>query len=555
MIISIVPGDRGTTEPLKAGFLDGGDIATPETLAGPLVGTAGAPATSEVPAIADGVAGTPLRAFADLFYFRVWPLPAVLDVQNPKRNIPIPFKLWNAFLASNTLNVITPTDLTGVTIDLVVTTVFPRLALETVNAEIGDTAPIAIDGRFAFDFSLGDTSLRFIALLADILPIVADGQVVETFDWLTDVLPSYNNSEQRIALRQRPRRSFSMSLLIGDDAERKLLYDKLFKTAALTVITPSYQYQSRLKVATVVSDNKVYTNTRRADLRAGENVLIVTKDGVFFLYEIDEVFADYVTITTAFSQVIDKGATVCGAFPGRFPNKTGLAMAARGGQCNITVNMIDSRAQVSWPDNGVEVPTFGGKPLLLRNPLADDQTAEAFDAGLDVIDNETGKPSYFTSWGQPFIEGGRKYLIQSLFDQDDLEFWRNFLDTVRGSQKTFYTPTYREDLIRKEGGIFLSGQIAIEGTTYVSQYFPFTPYQQLQIETTVGTFEVKIATAENLGDYSLLHFVDPIVPDISAAEVIRISYLMLCRLGTDRVTLTHIADHTIVDLSLRMANA
>jgi hypothetical protein len=552
---SIIPADRGTTEPIAAGFLDGTAIAAQIGDGKRLAGAGGAFLTSDAPAIADAASGTPLRAFADLFYFRVWPIPAVLDVQNPKRNIPIPFKLWNAYLTSNTLDVITPTDLTGVTIDLVVTTVFPRLALEVVNAEIGDTAPVAIDGEFAFDFSLGGTALRFIALLADILPIVADGQIVETLDWLTDVLPSYNNSERRIAIRQRPRRSFGMTLLIGDDSERKVLYDKLFKTAALTVLTPSYQYQSRLKVATVIADNKIYTNVRRADLRVGENVLIVTKDGVSFLYEIDAVFADHVTITTAFSQEIAKGAIVCGAFAGRFPNKTALQMAARGGQCNITVNLVDSREQLAWPDNGVAVPTFGGKPLLLRNPLADGQTAEAFDVGLDVIDNETGKPSYFSAWPQPFIEGPRKYLIQSLLDQDDLEFWRNFLDAVRGSQKTFYTPTYREDLVRKEGGVFLTGQIAIEGTEYVTQYFPLTPYQQLEIETTVGTFQVKVATAENLGDYSLLHFVDPIGTDVSDAEVTRISYLMLCRLGTDRVTLTHIADHTIVDLSLRMANA
>jgi hypothetical protein len=551
---AIIPADRGTTEPIKAGFLDGTAIAAQIGDGERLAGVAGALATPDTTDLPAGVSGTPLRAFADLFYFRIWPIPAVLDVQNPKRNTPVPFKLWNAFLTANTLNVITPTDLPDITLDVAPGLVFTRLALQTVNAQIGDDAPINIDGNFDFAFDFSDTALRFIAILADILPIQADGSIVETLEWKTDILDNYDGSENRIAVRPRPRRSFSMTLLIGDDAERKTLYDKLFKTAALTVIAPSYQYQSRLKVATVPADNKLYTNVRRADLRVGENVLIATKAGEFFLYEVAAVFADHVTVTTAFSQVIDKGAIVCGAFAGRFPNKTGLQMAARGGHCNITVTMVDARAQVAWPDNGVAVPTFNGKPLLLRNPLADGNTSEAFDVGLDVIDNESGKPSFFSSWTQAFVEGARQYLIQSLLDQDDLEFWRNFLDEVKGSQKSFYTPTYREDLIRFEGTNFLPGEITVVGTEYAAQYADLPPYAQLELVTSAGTFHVKVSNAENLGDRSRIHFVDPIEVDISDAEVTRISYLMLCRLGTDVVKLTHTADHTNVDLSLRMAN-
>jgi hypothetical protein len=550
----IIPADRGTTEPIAAGFLDGTAIAAQIGDGERLAGAGGGFLTSDAPAIADGVSGTPLRAFADLFYFRIWPIPAVLDVQNPKRNTPIPFQLWNAFLDANTLNVITPIDITDVTLDIPLGTVFPRLALETVNAEIGDDAPIEIDGHFTFEFDLGVTDVRFIAVLADILPIQADGSILETLEWKTNVLTNYDGGENRIAIRPRPRRSFGMTLLIGDDAERKVLYDKLFKTAALTVIAPSYQYQSRLKVDTVVTDNKLYTNVRRADLRAGEDVLIATRDGEFFLYQVDEVFADYVTITTAFSQVLAKGAIVCGAFPGRFPNKTALQMAARGGQCNITVNLVDSRDQVAWPDNGVDVPTFNDKPLLLRNPLAGEQAAEAFDVGLSVIDNETGKPSFYSGWTQAFVEGPRQYLIQSLLDQDDLEFWRNFLDAIKGSQKSFYTPTYREDLQRQAGTNFFTGEITVEGTEYATQYDGLAPYAQLEIVSSAGTFHVSVANVDNLGDRTKIHFVDPIEADLTDAEVTRISYLMLCRLGTDVVKLTHTTDHTIVDLTLRMAN-
>ncbi len=555
MILSMFGADRGTTNPTKVGFITGAAIPTPtEPAANVLPGAPGALLTPDTTDLAPAATGRPLRGFADLFYFRIWMLPRILDAQNPKVGVPIPFQIWNAYLKPNELQGLNAIDATGVTLDLLPGEILPALALRTVNALIDEDAPNTIDATFEFDFALGSSALRFLAILADILPIEPSDGIVEVLEWKTNILQNYDGSEQRIALRPRPRRSFLVELRLNDDADRKKLYDKLYKTAALTIIAPSYQYQSRLKVKTVPGDNKLYTNVRRADLRVGENVLIVTKDGEFYLYEIEGVFADHVTIATAFSQALQKGSIVSGAFRGRFPNKSGLAMANRGGRAKLSIKLEDSRDQVAWPDSGVSVLTFSGKPLLLRNPLADGETNEAFDVGLDVIDNETGKPAYYSSFTQPFVEGTRQYLVQSLFDQDDLEYWRTFLDLVRGQQKAFYTPTYRHDLKRVVEADFLQTKITIEGNDY-SQFFASPSYRQLQLETSVGTYQVAIESIEADGLNTVLNFVDPIPVDVSAATVERISYLMLVRLGQDTVSLTHRNSYSIVDLNLRMAVA
>jgi hypothetical protein len=146
---AIIPADRGTTEPIKAGFLDGTAIAAQIGDGERLAGVAGALATPDTTDLPAGVSGTPLRAFADLFYFRIWPIPAVLDVQNPKRNTPIPFKLWNAFLTANTLERDHPDGRTGITLD-----VAPGLRLYPAGTSDGQrsrsatTAPINIDAFF-----------------------------------------------------------------------------------------------------------------------------------------------------------------------------------------------------------------------------------------------------------------------------------------------------------------------------------------------------------------------------------------------------------------------
>lgn len=551
VIIGLVPGNRGGSEVVPAGWADGTGVpgterdgATPN-----LAGTIATPDTTDLP---DAASTAPLRNFMDLFYFRVWSIPRVLDAQNPQINSPIPFRLWNSYLVPNTLDALTSTGADGLEISIAEEDTLGALELRMVTVTITEDAPYQIDATFNFDFSLGGTALRFLAQLADILPIEADSGIIERFEWLSDILPSYDGTEQRIALRGRPRRSLVVKLTLQDDADRKALYDKLYATIAQSVIVPAYQYQSQLKVSTVIGDNKIYCNPRRADLRAGESVILVTRDGTFFYYKVDQVFADHVTISTAFSQVIPKrGTKVVGGFTGRMPDGTSIGMNALGGQATITVNILDSREQIAYPDWSSTLPTMKGRPMLLRRPMANAEAAEAFGAGLEVIDNQTGKPAQYTAWDQRYLSGARSYLVNSLLDQEEVQYWRTFLDYTRGQQRPFYTPTYRQDLVQVPGTDFLVSQVEVEGAEYANLYVGSPTYQQLELETSVGTFQVEVANVENNGTSTTINFASPIDADLTEATISRISYLMLVRLGSDTVTLTHENTYSTVDLVLR----
>lgn len=493
----------------------------------------------------------PLRSFGSDIYFRIWVIPTILDVQNPQFETPIEFKIWSSYLTSNELVTLGEIDATGIDLDVVPTTVWQALEVKSIHATIHPEAGYTIDANYLFDFQYGDGSLNLLAVLADVLPLNPVDTIVEKLEWLTDVLTSYDGTDQRIALRDRPRRILEVELPIENDRDRKELFDKLFKVAKASILIPAYQYQARLKQATVVADNKLYTNVRRADLRAGENVVIRTRAGETFLYKVQAVFADHITISTAFSQVIPEGSIVCAAFAGHFPDKTMITMSYNSGSSKIMVTIDDSRAQVAWPDNGVTVPAFKGKPLLLRRPI--DEVQESIEVGQEVIDNQTGKPAYYSNWIQPFVEGPRRYLVQSLFDQDDLEFWREFLGAVRGRQKAFYTPSYRGDLVYKEGTTFFPGQIEVEGSEYASLYFPHETYKQLHIETNLGDFNVAVSLVENLGTSTIIHFATPIATDLTGVVVNKISFLLLVRMGNDTVSLTHQNTYATVDISLRTA--
>lgn len=560
MASSILPGTLwgpfpgGVTEPVPESFTDGTAVTIAAPPAGPLQGLAGAVATPAATTLPAATSGPPLRGFMDHFYFRIWVIPAVFDAQNPQRNTPIPFEIWNSYLDANELQGITSSNADGLTLDLAEGSIFEALEVRKVNITITDDAPYSIDAHFDFDFEYGEGALRFLASLADILPVDANTGIQEQFDWLTDILPSYDGTEQRIALRPRPRRKFMLSLSLMNDADRKALYDKIYKTIALSIIVPAYQYQSQLKQDTVIGDNKIYCNPVRADLRAGESVILATADGLFFYYRIDTVNEDHVVISTAFSQVIKKRTTrVVGGFTGRLPDNTSLSMQSIMGGSQITVTMTDSRDSIAFPNYPTEVslPMLGDFPMLLRNPLADGDSPEAFAAGIEIIDNDVGKPAQYTAWDQRYISGERTYLINWLFNKDEMQFWRVFLDYCRGRQHQFYTPTYRQDLVPVEGYQLLTGGIEVVGSEYAAQYFDSPTYKQLEIESSAGTFQVQVSAVENNGSSTVLHFAAPIDGDLTDATVSRISYLLLCRLGTDSVMFTHNDTYSTVQLSLR----
>lgn len=546
------------TEVVPEGFVTGGPVTLWNyPLAGPQRATAGIRATVPPTPHPSAYAGpAPLRGFMDLFYFRVWPIPPILDAQNPRIGSPIPFQLWSAFLEPNTVEGITGTGAEGLDLSLQVGDVFDTLELKTATITLTPDAPFQVDATFNFDFTFGATRLRFLALLADILPIEANAGIVETYNWKTDILPNTDGSEQRISIRTRPRRSLDIQLDLMDDADRKALYDKLYKVAALNIIVPTYQYQSVLKRDTVIGDNHIYCNPKRADLRVGEDLVLLDRDGNFFFYRIQTVNADNVVITTALSQVIKKrGAKVVGGFAGRLPNNTALSMRSKSGNASIHVDFINPRTQLAYPDYPIALPLLDGLVMLLRRPLAT-EAQESFDSGIEIIDNETGIPSQYTSWDQRYVFGPRQYLINSYFDKDELQFWRTFLDYCRGQQRTFLTPTYRSDLVQAPGTPLLGSQVEVVGSEYVTQYFPVGTYRWIQIELDDGTtHETRVSAVESHGATSSISFDAEIGGDLTGRSASRISYMLLSRLGSDTVTLTHDNTFSTLDLNLRAVKA
>lgn len=386
------------------------------------------------------------------------------------------------------------------------------------------------------------------------LPVPNEGTVTEKFEWMTDVLPNYDGTEQRISTRNRPRRTLSLSFQSLTEDERRSIEAFMFQAATIDMFIPAWPYQSYVKCKSVAGSNIIYFNVDRGDLRLGETVMVWPKNGSPTLYTVQKVFSDSIRIGRPLEADCPEGSILIPAQRGRPVDNLSIGMNAIMGSGSFDGLSLEFRDQICYPGREYAFETMDSFPIVDRRASADGQASNSFNGGVEVIDNDTGVPAYFTSWNQPYVGGQRNFLVNRLFSPSEMDYWHSFLDWCRGQQRAFLMPTYREDLVAIDGTLSADG-VTVAGNEYFNLYSGSNTYARLQIETSVGTFFVKVASLTNDGESTTLAFDTPIGVSLDGATVNRISFLMLYRLGNDTVTLTHDSGFTVISFTVKAAVA
>lgn len=503
------------------------------------------------------VTGGMARAFVGDYYFHIWVIPDTMVLQNPRLNVDIPFLIWNAYPYDNELVTITGTDADGLELDLLEGEVFDAIELRTVNIQITPDAPIQIDASFLFTFTEGTGTFFFSADIADFVQMVPDPPVQESWEWLTDIIPARDGTEQRIALRSTPRRSIAYSFILENEVERRRQYNRWFKSLASRLVIPYYQYATRLTAAADVGDTRLYFNPADTDLREGEFAIIYddfTDTG--YLVKLGALEADGANLDSPLTFAPLTRMIISPAFTSRLFDRTGLQMLSVTGEIAIQAESLLSRASFSRPGSEAVINTFDSLPVLDRRPIVDGPTPETFDANYEVIDGETGIQDIYSAWPHPQIATVRRYTIRRKQDPGEMDWWRDFLVAVNGQQNPFLMPTWFADLFVGTPPTPSSNQLNIAASDYSSLYFPHETFKRLQIETAAGIIWRKVNTVTDEEDGTTTLTLDsPLGASAADVDISRISFLNLVRLSSDKVLLTHGKIRTQIELATRTIDA
>ena len=502
-----------------------------------------------------GLTGAVIHTPFDFFYNRIWIVPASLTPINPRLHTNIPFGIFNAYEAANTLATITPVGATGLTLDISAPSAFGALEMRTVNVQIDETAPMSVDATFTFAFSTGSGVLNFAATVSDFVVMLPDDGVVETWGWLTNVMVSQDGEEQRVALRTTPRRSLEFSFLL-DQPERRAQYRRWHRSVGFRTYVPLYWYAARITAAVSGGATRIYFDPAKTDVRAGESIVVV--DPLAYtgqLAVISTMETDGATLTGPIAGAVTADMLVCPALSCRFIDGTGLSMTHVTGTAKFKFETMVPRAAFARPGAAPVIATFDGYDILDRMPVSRGENDETFQVSYELFDGDTGITDLDQAWLHPRVLMPRVFRIPRERDPGEMDFWRNFLDARKGQHAAFLASTWQPDLVLTsppDG----SNVLTLTESYYVTELFPYGTYKRLALTSAAGVAAVKVDSATaNPDGTATLHLTAPYGATSDERNVSMVSFLNLVRLGEDSVKLTHDQVYSTLEMKLRTVDA
>ncbi|KVW96176.1 hypothetical protein [Thiobacillus denitrificans] len=207
--------------------------------------------------------GAIARSYFDDFYNRVHVAPAVLNIGNLLSVQTRQVTVWNAYFTSQALASIGESGTVGLTESgIVAPTTFAPLEERTYSVTVATEGPATIGALYTFAFPLESPTLAVTGRRVVIFGHAPNwaAPVTEKLNWLTDVMLAQGGIEQRVGLRDAPRRALAYDLATLDRHQTNVLETMLLG------------WQARLWAVPVWTD----AQNLAADLAAGSLAIPAT---------------------------------------------------------------------------------------------------------------------------------------------------------------------------------------------------------------------------------------------------------------------------------------
>lgn len=386
--------------------------------------------------------GTALDAFVADFYHRVHILPAALTFGNVADATQCEVGVWNAHLSDNRLVSIGQKDTEGLrlTEPKVAPTVYGPLEYRVHNLDIFQQGPPAQNAEYAFNFATEvrrlTVSLRRI-LLFDFDPNWTR-PVIERLEWLTDVMVSRANIEQRARLRPKPRRSYEYRILTRDNHERIRLHNRLLSWQGRSYALPVWPDTTTLTQPLAAGISQIPVATSGRDY-VSDGMAVLMHGRKSEIIEVQALTAEGLTIKKPTRSAWPIGARIAPIRAARINSPLSLA--------GITDSIARLRPRFELEDSPTLTPaspvmTYRKYPVLTTRPNWQGGIAERYARKLIETDYQIGKPWVSDTAEQPIYMRQHRWLLKSRAEVIDFRGW---LAACAGRLNPFWMPSFVTD--------------------------------------------------------------------------------------------------------------
>lgn len=469
--------------------------------------------------------------------------------------------LWNAFLSDTVLNAVLEVDSEGVSStfyvgDSVIPTPlpFPLAALQVgswvfrVEVEVG---PAVLDAYQTLDTSNGNYTVHLTGERSQ-LWFFSHNWVqpyMETIEWKTAIQVSYNGREHRTALRKIPRVAGEMQTYLKNSLVRK--FQHLTTTKQATWLTaPLPQYITLLAASATIGSNTLSVNSvLHRGLEVGGALMLLdpltgaAESTSISLLQHNEPGPDLVVLTTNLTKSWPNRTLVFPAAPAKVRGSLPITW--------LTNEFATGGAVLDWQPTfsylGLSYPTYEeGGPFFDSYENYEIFTTEpdwaggiSKDYGFErgEIDSQTGVVDIYKTKERQQISTVFPWLLR---DYEAASKFRAFLGRRLGMAIPFWRPSWVSDL---KSIPYSYSQAEVELFVNDEGFFNYAYNKEnrkhLQLELNNGrVLRARIISCEPLlGGQVKLELSEPLPWDFESTSIRRISFLYLCRLATDSVTM------------------
>ena len=499
--------------------------------------------TTHYPVEANGreVSGFQATSYFDDYYNRIHIAPALLAMGNVASEQASILTVWNAHLVKKSLQAIVGLP-EGINLSGQPQPILDFTALQerTWTVSVLPDGPSTIEANIEFQFggekvTLTITGTRIVAFG---WPIDWSTPVLERINFLTDILQSTTGYEQRRALRATPRLSFEADLLIHG-TERQYFDLALIGWGARTFAMPIWPQQQWLKTAHAMNTDVIYCDTTARNFRVKR--LAVLRGNTAFeneTVEIKEVLVDRLVLARPLQKAWPRGTNLAPAVtaqlnePPQIIKRTDTMI-----RTHVVFNVTEA------VDQAEALPTilYRNHPVFDEKPNEMEDLTHSHERLIRELDNNLGFRLKTDVAKVAFGAYQFSWLTEGRVQQNGI---RSLFYGLRGSQKAVWIPTHSSDLTVTQIIPANTSIISIQWCGYTRFALNQLGRQDIRIQLRSGTvFYRRIAAAAEIDSTTeRLELDQPFTTQINTQDIIAISFMSLCRLSSDNITIEHIND-------------
>jgi hypothetical protein len=490
------------------------------------------------------LAGRRMETFGGQLFGRIIVVPRVKDLEFVLTGTQFPVEVWNTFRDSTeTLESIAITGAGGLTLADIhgEPLIFAALDSYIYEATVPSAGPAQISQDLVFVFLSGiaGTDLAvtgFRIVLFSIAPEWGEG-MEETLEYLTDVLRSYSDTEQRRALRQLPRRAMRFRALTLNARDAAGMESLIWGWQNQPFGVPWWPDAQPLLSDIAAGTFVIPVETADRQFAAGGLVTIWADEYTFEALSVVTVNPDSVTVSspTLFAWTGGPRTRVIPVFLCRLPAAVDVSRFSSEID-QVDLNFIGESGQPSPAPTTAPAQFKGFDVLEIPPNWANAPLKRSYKRSMVTIDPKVGPIEVIDKGGSALVGQEFPWWLDT---HPVVTAFRAFILRRFGQLNPFWIPTWDQDLVLAEDVGSADSGITIESEFYSRFFFPnearrFIAF--IPIDGSGNVYLKVIGAIDNLDGTETLTLEAPVGKNFPAASTM-VSFLTLARLEADRVSI------------------